>query len=157
GGLGGMCLEELLDVVVAEGSVDAVAALDDHVSRTEFEGEDVDRDDELSSETARKRVAAWLVAHPAHPGGAGGAPADPWAVRGQLGEGAIAEEPEPAVAHVGGDESATDERRGGERGGHPQQLGHGDRLLVDRDVRRLDGASETRGERPRRGRLRQLG
>src|SRR5207249_11394715 len=61
GGLGRMGLEELLDVVVRECAVDAIAALGEHVTGAELEGEHVDRDDELAPEAARERVPPGLV------------------------------------------------------------------------------------------------
>src|SRR5262249_57586559 len=91
-----MCLEELLDVVLAERTVDAVAALDDHVPRPQLEGEDVDRDDELSSETAWEGVTARLVAHLLHGRGAGGGRPNPRMALGRLGEGPVSGGPDAA-------------------------------------------------------------
>src|SRR5215470_3268550 len=115
---------------IVEHAVDAVAALDQHVAGLERERQDVDPDDQLRAEASRE-----LMATRVRPRRFGREPAvahllrHPGMILRELPQLLAAQQQEPRVADVRGDEHAAldDARR--QRRGHPVQLGY-DQALV---------------------------
>src|SRR5262245_25090723 len=135
--------DELGDLGLGEGVVDAVAHLDDDVAGADVEREDVDADDQLDAEAAREHVSARMgpgrlgreqpVLHLLpHPG----------VILRELGQAAVAKQEEPTVADVRREQSPAHDRAGCERRPHAAELGDSDCLVVDLEVRLLRGTPE---------------
>src|SRR5579885_2977500 len=93
------------DLGLGYAAVHAVAAVDEHGAGTQVHAQEVDADDELAAEAARDEVAPRMGSRLLGAQDAvGDLLGDPRVVLRELRERAVAEQEEPAVADVRGDE-----------------------------------------------------